>query len=321
MKYATIVEENKVSLLPVMSIHHLGCNCRTLQPMNDLTNLDEVVDDCAIGQVKLPYCGRMDLDGKFPSHRVAPTERKDLDLLLFNRRQAVEGNLEPLRDDAQTVRARLSTTHPDVRVWGIFDLGGANKLLVLVGQQIVHSIARYERGCSQRNLQLISSSVIITADLTPSTRHLDGQKSSHDWGSEAIQSGVDVPAVEASEVEVIFGRDGGGMESLVVGVLEPDIFQTLVFRHRPIADDLNLGLMGYGLQVGMKDASLRIERLAVAVGRCDGIKSLGQLKLSLRGDSSLVLENQDLVSEQRITNDVEVSIWPMVSPCSQVEDP
>jgi hypothetical protein len=50
---SSVVEENKVSLLPVVRIHQLGSDARSLKLVHALANLAEVIDDCAIGEVKL----------------------------------------------------------------------------------------------------------------------------------------------------------------------------------------------------------------------------------------------------------------------------
>lgn len=117
-----------------------------------------------------------------------------------------------------------------------------------------------------------------------------------------------MPPVEAGKVEIILGRDGSAVKGLVVGVLQLDVLESLVVGNEAVADDLDLGLMGNGLQVGMENAALGIERLAVAVRRGSGIEALREFELSLWGNAALVLENYDLVGVEGITDDFIVGI-------------
>ena len=58
-----------------------------------------------------------------------------------------------------------------------------------------------------------------------------------------------MPAVKASKIQIVSFGDRGLMEGFVVGVLQLDVLETFVLRHESIADDLDFGLVGYGLQV------------------------------------------------------------------------
>lgn len=55
------------------------------------------------------------------------------------------------------------------------------------------------------------------------------------------------------------------MESLMMRVLQTNIAQTFVLSDGPVANDLDLWLMGDGLQIWVQDAALCIEGLAMPV--------------------------------------------------------
>lgn len=63
----------------------------------------------------------------------------------------------------------------------------------------------------------------------------------------------------------------------------------------------------------MQDRALCINGLAVTVGCTRRIKPAGELELGLGRDVALVLEDQDLVPEEGITDDLEFSICKSVS--------
>jgi hypothetical protein len=91
-------------------------------------------------------------------------------------------------------------------------------------------------------------------------------------------------------------------------VLQHDVLEPFVLRHAAIADNLDLRLVGDGLEIGVEDGALGIKRLAVSIRGGGGVETLCELKLSLGADVGLVLEDKNLVLEQSITNDVEVGI-------------
>lgn len=56
-----------------------------------------------------------------------------------------------------------------------------------------------------------------------------------------------MPAVVAGVVEIFSLRDDRLVEGLVVGVLQLDILETLIFWNEAVADDLHLRLVRDGL--------------------------------------------------------------------------
>lgn len=67
------------------------------------------------------------------------------------------------------------------------------------------------------------------------------------------------------------------------------------------------------LDIWVQNRAFGIGGLAVAIGCACGIEASGELELGLGRDMALVLEHQDLVVEESITNDVELSIYRCVS--------
>lgn len=311
-----VVEEHKVSLLPVVGIHQLGSDAWALKLVHTLTNLLEVIDDCAIGEVKLADGRGVDLECQLPRHGVAPAHGEDLNLVLLDSWQILEGDFHSLRDQAQTVGARLGAAHPDVWMRCVLDLGGADKLLIFGRESVVHGVARHKGSGAEGDSQLVIGAVVVQQRLLTSPGDTDCEQRRHHGRGESVQSGVNVPPVEAGKVKVLLGGDDGGVKGLVVGMPQLDVPQTLVVLDEAVADDLDLGLMRDRLEVRVEDGPLGVQRLAVAVrARGLGVESLGDLVLRPGGDVALVPEDEDLVGEQGLTDDVKVGICGNVSAC------
>lgn len=105
----------------------------------------------------------------------------------------------------------------------ILDLGGASKLLVLGRQRVEHGVAGNERGRAQGNGQLFAGTVIVADDLCATRRNSDGKQRGRDGRGKTVQSGIDVPPIEASEIQIVFRWDGGGVEGFVMGMAELDV--------------------------------------------------------------------------------------------------
>ena len=118
-----------------------------------------------------------------------------------------------------------------------------------------------------------------------------------------------MPAVEAGVGEVVGVRDGGGVEGAVVRVAQADVLEPLVRGDEAVADDLDLGLVGNCLEVRVEDAALGVDRLGVAVGGGrGGVEAMGEGELGRRGGVGLVLEDQDLVREERGAEERKVGV-------------
>lgn len=244
---APIMEEHQVTLLPIMRIHPIWRDRGPLQPVNNGSHLLQILHDRAIRQMQLSHRRGVHLQRQPAGHGVPPAHRQDLDLALVDGREVVERNLLALADEAQPVGARAGTAHPDVRVGGVLDAGGAGKVLVLGAEAVEHVVAAYKGGSAQGHVQLVACAVVVAAGLAAAAGDLDGEQGGDDGGRKIIERGVDVPAVEAREVVVLFGRDLGGVEGAVVGVAELEIGEAFVGGDEAVTDDLDLGLVGDGL--------------------------------------------------------------------------
>ncbi len=311
MQDAAVVEEHEVALLPVVRVDVLGRDAGTLESVHPLADLGQVLDDGAVGEVKSAHSRGMDLQREFPRHGIAPAEGQDLRVLLAVGRQLVDGHLQTLREQAETVGPRFGRAHPHIRMGRVLDLRPARECLVFVGQRVVHRVSRHEGRRAERHVQFVARPVVVATGLTPTTRHLHGEKGRNDgWRKRAVQRSVDVPAVETREVQILVIRNGRGMERPVVRVSQLEVRKPLVGGHPSVPDDLHLGLVRDGLQIRVQDAPFRIDRLAVPVGGAGrGIKALRQLELGLRRDVSLVLEHEHLVREQGVADHGEIIVY------------
>lgn len=258
--------------------------------------------------MELAHGRGVDLQGQVAGGRVAPAHGQDLDLVFLNGRELIERELEALGFESETIRAGFCLGHPDVWMRCILDFGCAYKVLIFVREDVVHGLTADESSSAQRHVQLIASAVIIATCLAPSSRDLDSQKSSHNRWSKTIKSSVNMPPIEARVIQIIFRGDARSMEGLVMRMLQADVAQTFVFSNRAVADDLDLGLMRDGLQIRVEDAALGIEGLSVTVGGCRRVESTDELVLGCWGDVLLILEDEDLVGEEGVTDRVEVGI-------------
>ena len=100
----------------------------------------------------------------------------------------------------------------------------------------------------------------------------------------AVEGGVDVPAVEAGVVVVVFVGYAGPVECCVVWVLKLDVLEAFVFGDEAVADHLDFGLVGNGFEVWVEDGPFGVDGLAMAVGLGGGVEASGKLCLYCRCD-------------------------------------
>lgn len=137
----------------------------------------------------------------------------------------------------------------------------------------------------------------------------DCQEGGHDGRGEAVEGGVDVPSVEPRVCEVVGFGDGGGVEGFVVGVAEGDVLKAFVGRHKAVADDLDLGLVGDCFEVGVEDGAFGVYCFAMTIRGCEGVEAVGELVLGAWGDVGLGFEDYDLVGEEGVTDEGKVGVW------------
>ena len=191
---------------------------------------------------------------------------------------------------------------------GVFDFGRQGKFLLSRRQKVEHLVTRDEGGCAQRNLQGLRGVVIVTESLRAAAWDAHGKEGGHHGRIEVVKCGVDVPAVEAGEIEVIFCWDGRPVEGLVVRMLECDVSETFILGHEAVADDLNLWLVRDSLEIGVEDGLLCIQGLAVAVRLGFRVEAASQFCLSAGGDHALALDANDMVVVERFADGGEVAI-------------
>ena len=111
-----------------------------------------------------------------------------------------------------------------------------------------------------------------------------------------------MPAEEACVVQILLFRDGVLVELLVVGVGELDVLETFVRRDEAVTDDLDLWLVGDGLQVWVKNTALCVERFPVAVAFRQGVEAASELILGFWRETGLVLKDEDVATIECVTN-------------------
>ncbi|KAH9845069.1 hypothetical protein Tdes44962_MAKER06928, partial [Teratosphaeria destructans] len=154
--------------------------------------------------------------------------------------------------------------------------------------------------------QRVVGAVVVTEPLGWGPGDLHGQQGGDERGVEVVERGVDVPPVEAGIVPVVLLGDGGLVERLVMRVSEPDVREAFEVGHGAVPDDLDLRLMGDGLEVGMQDALRRVQRLPVSVGLDRRVEEPRQFVLRPRAEVLLAFEDHDLVLVECLADDLEV---------------
>jgi len=306
MKNTLVVEQNTVTLDPVMGVDVLSRDSRSLQAVNQISDLLQVSHHFSIWQMNSLDSAGMNLKRKVPSDGILPAHGKDLDVCFVDRRQLRKWELKTIRDHAEAVGAGLGGRHPDVWVRSVFHLCATDKLLVLFAQHVIHSLSRDESGGSERNVHLLTSPIVESKSLASASWNLDSKQRCDLWRVEGIKCSINVPSVESSRCQILHIRNSFLVKLLVVWVDKCDVLQSLVLLVKPIPNDLNLWLMRNRLEVGMEDGSLSIESLAVAVAVGGGVESLGEFVLSFGGETLLVLQDDDVRIVQGVADDLEV---------------
>ncbi len=204
MQHTLIVEQHQISLFPIVRIHQLRTDTRSLQIMHNPPDFLKIIDDAAIRQMDLSHCTGIHLQRPLSRQRVSPAHGQNGDFALVDLWQLGVRQLGPFREEAKAIRAGLCAGHPDVRVWGVFDLGRQGELLLRGGQKVEHLVARDEGCGAQRNLQGLRGVVVVAEGLRAAAWDAHGEERGHHGRVEVVKCSVDVPAVEAGEVEIVF---------------------------------------------------------------------------------------------------------------------
>lgn len=143
----------------------------------------------------------------------------------------------------------------------ISDLAADGQALKLRWQDIEHSDSRDEGGGTQGNFELIRRAIVIPNGLMVASRYLHRVKGSDLGRRESVQSGVDMPSIQAG---VTFGGvlwgNLGLVETRVLRVFQLGFTKTFVIVNGTISDELNLRNSRDCLEVRVKN------RLAVLLG-------------------------------------------------------
>ncbi len=279
--YTLVVEQDKITLNPVMCVHIMRRDSRTLQPMNQIPSLLQVRDHFSIWLVNSLDSRRVDLEGKLSGNRVLPAHRQDLDLTLVDGRQLRKREFQSIRDHSQTISSALGWAHPDIWMRCIFDFRATDKLLVLLAENIVHILTRDEGSGAKWDIHLLSSAIIVSKGLASSSWDFDGHERSNLRWVERVQSSINVPSVESRKVKIILLRYNRFVKRFVVRMLERDVLQSFVLIVVAVSNDLNLWLVRDGLEIWVEDGTLGIQRLSVTIAAVTSwIKSFGEFILS-----------------------------------------
>ena len=279
MQHPLIIKQHHIPFLPIVRIDQPWRDPRPLQPVHNLPDRLEIVDDVAVREVDPADGAGVDLQGQLARDGVLPRHREDLDLLGVDGREVGGAQFAGVGVEAQTVGAGLGVAHPDVRMGGVLDLARADEFLVRGGQDVIHSVTAYESRGAERDVQFVAGAVVVAEGLAAAARDGDGEEGSHFWRVEVVERGIDVPAVEARVGEVVLGGNGVLVEFLVVGVHEGDVGKAFVLGDVAVADDLDFRLVGDGFEVWVQDAAFGVESLAVAVAGGGGVKAVSQFVL------------------------------------------
>lgn len=103
-----------------------------------------------------------------------------------------------------------------------------------------------------------------------------------------------MPPEEARVVKILLIWDNGLVESAVMRVTELSVLETFVGFNEAIANDLDLRLMGDGLEIRVENGFLVVV-LAVAVGVNAGVEALGEKVLSLWRGAGQALQDNDVL--------------------------
>ena len=274
MQYSLVIKQHHVAFLPIVRIHQPRRNPRPLQPVHNLPDRLEIVNDVAICEVDPADGAGVDLQGQLARDGVLPRHGEDLDLLGVDGREVGGAQLAGVGVEAQTVGAGLGVAHPDVRMGCVLDPARSDELLVRGGQDVVHSVPAHESRGAERDVQFVARAVVVAEGLAAAARDGDGEEGSHFWRVEVVERGIDVPAVEARVGEVVLWGNWVLVEFLVVGVHEGDIGKAFVLGDVAVANDLDFRLVGDGFEVRVQDAAFGVESFAMAVAGGGGVKAV-----------------------------------------------
>lgn len=234
VKDSSVVEENKVFLVPIMRIDQLGGDSGSLHLVDNVTDFLKVLEVSSVGIQSTFTVGArwewvdnefldttgVDLEMQVASDRVLPADREDFDLLFLPRRQLLQWQLQPLGFDSQTSRHSVGRGHPDIWVRRILDLAPDSKTLQFLGENVEHGGSGNECSRAKWDFKFVASSIVISKSLRFTAGNGEGVEGGDFWWGEVVEGGINMPTVESSVSKVVFLWDDGLVEGAVVRMLE-----------------------------------------------------------------------------------------------------
>lgn len=140
------------------------------------------------------------------------------------------------KDVYDSVRRRQKARYrSDVR--GVPDFAPDSYALQIFWQYLEHGTSRNESSSSQRYLQLISSPVVVPADLPRTSRYVHCIQSSDFRRRKIVERSINVPPIETSDTLIlVFLRYRVFVEAGVGWVFQFGFSQTFVVVNRPVSD-------------------------------------------------------------------------------------
>lgn len=89
MKDSAVVEEDKITLFPIMGVDVLWCNGWSLEFVYSVPNFLKIINYCTIGKVNFANRRGVYLQRKLSGRRVFPYHRQNLDFFLLDRGELI----------------------------------------------------------------------------------------------------------------------------------------------------------------------------------------------------------------------------------------
>ena len=130
MQHPLIIKQHHIPFLPIVRIHEPRRDRRPLQPVHNLPDSLEIVNDVAVSEVDFADGAGVHLQRQLARDGVLPRHGEDLDLLVVNGREVGGREFAVVGVEAQTVGAGLGVAHPDVRMGRVLDPTRSDEFLV-----------------------------------------------------------------------------------------------------------------------------------------------------------------------------------------------
>lgn len=177
----------------------------------------------------------------------------------------------------------------DIRMRGIFDLACFDEFLILRTQHRKHLLPTDKRRRRQWSiLQHLPRPIIVQDRLSPALGHFYCHQS-RDLGRvfAIIHCRIDMPTVEPRKLPILVAGDRIAVKVSVMRMSQLHVLEALVGLHEAVPFDLDLGLVGDGLEMSGQGL---VGGFVVAVLVCSWVEAFGEFVLGFRGEVLLVFE-------------------------------